>query len=90
MSEFPAPLAEHRLTDIEAMLPALGHRLQDHVNMGMGLVGVERKGIPVPVRELLLREIAYRREEFVGGVPGGIEKRILCTSLGGLRRLGTR
>jgi len=62
-SEFSAPPAEHRLTDIEAVLRAL------HVDMGMGLVGVERKGIPVPVRELLLREIAYRCQEFVGRRP---------------------
>jgi hypothetical protein len=28
------PLAKHRLTDIEVILPALGHRLQHHVRMG--------------------------------------------------------
>jgi len=32
-----------RLPDIEVILPALGHRLQHHVHMGMGLVGVERE-----------------------------------------------
>jgi hypothetical protein len=35
-----APLVEHRLPDNEVVLPARGHRLQDHVNMG--LVGVEQ------------------------------------------------
>jgi len=64
-------LPEHRLSDIEVVLPTLRHCLQDHVNMGMRLVGVEREDIAMPIGECLLREIAYRRQEFVDRCPCG-------------------
>ena len=36
------------------------------MNVGMRLVGVERECIAVAIAELLLSEVAYRRQEFVG------------------------
>ncbi len=57
--EFLAPLAQRGLADIQA-LAVLANRLDDHVDVGMGLVGMERQGVAMLDGQLLAAELLRR------------------------------
>jgi hypothetical protein len=59
-SELPAPFAEHPLTDIHPLQVRGHHGSHDNVNMRMWLVGMERKGVAMPVGKFLLDKVPLR------------------------------
>ena len=54
-------------------LAVFASSLQNQVDMRMGFVGMQSHHIAVLKCELLPGEISYRRQDFSGGVPAGME-----------------
>jgi hypothetical protein len=73
LGEILAPMAQHVLINMQpAAVLAFG--FDDHVDMGVFLVGVEHHCVPVLEGELLEREFPSGGQDFVWGRGGGHRK----------------